>query len=473
MSLTTEQQTIFDHVISTEGLTLIDSVAGSGKTTMLVTIANHLPHTNGCYMAYNKSIATEASRKFPKTTHCMTTHKLAYAATVKPYKLRVGDFSYRSIIERISYDMKIEVLDSVKEFCLSRYTDFKDYAFENKLSPAVIKLCTAYLNMMQSGTIECTHEFYLKFYHILLADGTIQYEPFDFIMLDEFGDANEVTIEIFRLLPAKRKIAVGDPFQNIYTFNHTVNGFDVLKDEGTLFRMSQSFRVADYIATRIDKFCVKYLDPDMQFKGVQLSDTIIKSRGFITRTNGALISKMIELNQTSTPYGLVRSVNEIFRIPLMLVNIKYEGIIQDSAYKHLQSDINDWFESDELQDRYSTVLSYLSKTYEDDMQLAQAISLVLKYKKATIMATYAEAKKHEKTNQSYTLATAHSCKGLEFDEVTLSTDMNNSVEKTLDKLNSGFSRSDLARNEIESLNLYYVACSRAAKVLNNAIYLPN
>lgn len=472
MALTQEQQTILDHVVSTTGLTLIDSVAGSGKTTMLVNIANTIQHTNGLYMAYNKSIATEASHKFPKTTNCVTTHKLAYAATVKPYKLKLGDFTYRSIIERVSYDIKIEVLDSIKEFCLSRYTSFNEYAADNKLSSVVSKLCSAYLDMMQHGTIECNHEFYLKFFHILLANGIVEYEPFDFIMLDEFGDANEVTIEIFRLLPSARKIAVGDPFQNIYTFNHTINGFDVLQNEGTLFRMSQSFRVADYIATRIDKFAVKYLDPNMKFIGVPMTNTTINTRGFITRTNGALISKMIELNQTGTSYGLVRSANEIFKLPLMLVNIKYEGLIQDPTYKHLQLDINDWFESDELQDKYSTVLSYLGNLYEDDVQLVQAINLVLKHKKAAIMNAYSEARKHEKSNQSYILATAHSCKGLEFDEVTLSQDMNNSIEKIIEKLKAGLTRDTLTRSEIEALNLYYVGCSRAAKVLNNANYLP-
>ena len=470
--LTSEQQTIFNHVVANPGLTLIDSVAGSGKTTMLVHIAKGIPHSNGLYLAYNKSIATEAARKFPKSTHCMTTHKLAYAATVKPYKLKLGDFTYRSIVERVSYDIKIEVLDNIKEFCLSRYTSFDDYASDNKLNLGVAHLCTNYLDLMQHGTIECNHEFYLKFFHILLADGTIEYEPFDFVMLDEFGDANEVTIEIFRLLPSNRKIAVGDPFQNIYTFNHTVNGFDVLEGEGTTFRMSQSFRVADYIAERIDKFATRYLDPNMKFIGIPMTNTTISTRGFITRTNGALISRMIELNQSGTPYGLVRSANEIFRLPLMLVNIKYEGLIQDPTYKHLQSDINDWFESDELQDRYSTVLSYLGNLYEDDVQLVQSINLVLKHKKAAIMNAYSEARKHEKVNQSYILATAHSCKGLEFDEVTLAPDMNNSIEKVIEKLKCGLTRDMLTRQEIEALNLYYVACSRAAKVLNNANYLP-
>ena len=81
MNLTTEQQAIIEYVTtdpSPTKLVLVNSVAGSGKTTLLTAIAASLPHTNGLYICYNKSIATEASRKFPATTACSTTHSLAY-----------------------------------------------------------------------------------------------------------------------------------------------------------------------------------------------------------------------------------------------------------------------------------------------------------------------------------------------------------------------------------------------------------
>ena len=64
MNSTIEQQTIISHVASAActPLTLIDSIAGSGKTTLLVAIANALPHTNGLYLAYNNSVAKEATQ---------------------------------------------------------------------------------------------------------------------------------------------------------------------------------------------------------------------------------------------------------------------------------------------------------------------------------------------------------------------------------------------------------------------------
>ena len=471
MNLTSEQQQILTHVRNNSGLILIDSVAGSGKTAMLVAIANAISHKNGLYLAYNKAIATEASCKFPKTTNCSTTHSLAYQATVKQYKLKLSNFNYKNITEKIKYEQKLDILDNIREFCLSKYINFLDYSQVKNLIRSTEALCMKYLDLMETGKIECTHDFYLKLFHILLSKGNITYNNFDFIMLDEAGDLNEVTLEIFKLLPATRKIAVGDPFQNIYTFNHTINCFKELKNEGTLFRMSQSFRVADFIAKKVEKFSKKYLDPEMSFKGITVKDTTIKTKGYLTRTNGALISKMIELEQQGIEFGLVRKASEIFKLPLMLCSLKHQGFITEPAYKHIQADINDWYESPELKHQYKSPLSYLSKLYMDDMQLMQAIRLIQRYGISTVLSTYKEARKHEKSKQSYILATAHSCKGMEFDEVTIASDLNDSIVSIKQTIDTNKSLDSLTTSEQESLNLYYVAVSRSKKSLINAIHL--
>lgn len=435
---------------------------------MLVKIAKTLPHTNGLYICYNKSIATESTKKFPKSTHCMTTHSLAYQATIKPYNLKLGEFSYRTITEKLDYDKKLYIVDNIKEFCLSSYTSFTEYAADKHLPANTSIACRKYLDGMASGTTECTHDFYLKFFHIHLASGDIEYEPFDFIMVDEAGDINPVTLEIFRLLPSPRKIAVGDPFQNIYTFNHTINAFTALADEGTLFKMTRSFRVSDYIAPHIEHFVKTYLDPSMQFVGTPVTSTVIKSSAYITRTNGALISRMIELNASNSPYGLVRKASEIFKVPLMLIGLKHKGFITEASYKHLQSDVNDWYESTKLQTMYKNVLSYLAFLYTDDIPLVQSIRLVQRHGSKLVMTAFTESRKHERSDQPLLLMTAHSAKGLEVDEVTIAEDLNYSVVTPMIRVESGMCISELAPQEQEALRLYYVACTRAGIKLNNA-----
>lgn len=412
MTLTTEQSDILNHFIATPGLTAVSAVSGAGKTSLLTAIAKALPHKQSLYICYNNSVATSSRSKFPSTVDCRTTHSLAYQAVVKPFKLWVGTFTYKSITHKLSYENKLLVIDSIREFCLSKHLDFHDYATDVLLTSTITDICLHYLSQMQSGLIECTHDFYLKLFHIYLADGTLTYPDFDFIMLDECGDLNPVTIEIFHLLPSSRKLAVGDPYQNIYSFNHTVNYFSQLPPAATLLPMSQSFRVPADIAARVQTFCRRYMNPSMIFKGVPVTDPTVTSRAYLTRTNSALIAEMIRCDDEGISYNLLRNPQDIFRIALMLCGLKYQGYITVSEYSYLQADIDEWYESDTLKRDFKSVLNYLLSLYgEQDIQLRSAIRLVLQHKPARIVETYKSAKSHVGTTHNYTLATVHSSKG--------------------------------------------------------------
>jgi F-box protein 18 (helicase) len=472
MNLTQEQQDVVDYAkqVKDKELLLIDSVAGSGKTTLLKAIATELGDGPGLYLAYNKAIATSSSKKFPKNIDCRTTHSLAYKATVVPMRLNVGFFGTQHIKEKIDMQSKYALVEDIREFCLSKYLSYEDYA--EACGRVNTSLANKYLDLMATGQQECTHDFYLKFFHKMLAEGSIDQNEYNLIMLDEAGDLNEVTLEIFRLLSGRVKVAVGDPHQNIYTFNHTINCFEVLEEEGTTFKLSKSFRVPTYIAEPMEKFCRKYLNPEMEFKGIEGSELDpVTTIGYISRTNAGLINKLVELNEDKTSYGLVRKAQEIFKVPLMVAGLKYQGKIYDPAYKHLQDDVDDWYENkDNLKFSYNSVLLYLRNKYADDLGLVQAINLVTKHGKSGIFEAYAEAKNHENKKQDFMLLTAHSSKGLEFDEVILAPDMNTSIEIPLENLkqNSGYI---LSTSEKESLNLYYVACTRALVRLRNATHL--
>jgi superfamily I DNA/RNA helicase len=429
------------------------------------------------YLAYNKAIATAAKKKFPKTTNCSTTHSLAYQAVVKSYNLLLGDFSYRSIKESITYEHKIEIVNLIKEFCLSKYLDFATFAEKSSdfidITKYTITLCESYLEQMYSGKIECTHDFYLKVFHLALNDNLIDYSQFDFVMLDEIGDVNEVTLEIFKLLPSKLKIGTGDKAQNIYQFNHTINAFDVLKDTATFFHMTKSFRVSSVIALDIEKFVQSYIDPNMKFEGIAISDSPIVSRAFISRTNSTLVAKMIELQRLNTPYSLVRKVDDIYRHALMVASFKYQGNILDKAYKHVQEDIDIFFENVLPKDKSAKLLVYLLSKHTHDFILQQAIKLVLTHGIKTIFSSYDFAKLHEsnKLSNSLILATAHSVKGNEYDEVTIGNDINELVKEIINNINQSENTHSISEYERSELNLAYVAASRAKKKLNNATFL--
>jgi F-box protein 18 (helicase) len=476
-TLTDEQQSIIDYAVnaSTGSVLKISAVAGASKTYTLLKVSEALPHSAQLYLAYNKSIADESKSKFPPYVQCKTTHSLAYLPTITHglslegdvgKKREVASFTYRDITEKIDYDDKVLVVQHLEAFCLSKYTTLQQYYDEHE--PANQQIISRYFNAMVNKTMPCTHAFYLKLYHMLLDLGCIHYDiPFDVIMLDEAGDINAVTLEIFLLLPANLKIMVGDPLQNIYSFNHTINGFKALADVGVTKTLSQSFRCSTAIASSIENFIHRHLDDTIAFKGTAHSDTTIRSEAIISRTNSGLIEYMITLTAQHTPFNLTRQAKEIFSNMLTLMNLKKDSQIYDQSLKYIQKDVDHYFKSKTLPSKYRTCLTYILMLHgEEDRNIKTAAQTIMKHGASKIYDAYKHAQQAEKHPDDHfiTLSTCHSSKGLTFDSVTIAHDFD--LDDILE-----MKPSERSHSEEEELRLYYVACSRSRLQLNNAIYI--
>jgi len=472
MNLTQEQLDIV-HAVENNKLVKVNACAGSGKTSVLISIADTINPKNGIYLAYNKAIATEAARKFPKSIVCKTTHSLAYQNTIKPFGLKVGWFNWKSIKEHLPYEIRLIIIDLLEEFCLSRYTSFTDFSdqklVENEnLNKQILKLVKEYFIKMITGKIDITHSGYLKFYHLNLANNITIHENFDLLMLDESGDINEVTLEIFKLLPSTHKVMVGDENQNIYTFNNTINGFKALKHEGIQLNMTKSFRCAPELAERIEIFCQRHIDPKFRFIGSEPEDRIIRSIAYITRNNAELVGQIIRLNNQGTKYNLTRPAQAIFELLLIIITLKPKGKILSKEWKYLQDDADEWNSSQTLKQEYPTLRGYIVALYGEEPAIASALNILRDYTSGEIFEAFEDAKSHEKDKgHKYTLCTSHSSKGLEFDEVIIGNDLNGSIQKiTDDRQPEMYSSKDT-----EAMMLAYVACTRAIKKLTSATLL--
>lgn len=479
MNWTEEQKEIIKAVKNPNNkLIKVNSVAGSGKTAVLTGISKTVGPRNGIYLAYNKAIAKEAQSKFPHGITCMTTHSLAYQNTIRPYRLNVGFFNWKSIKERIPYEIKLIIIDVINDFCLSEFTSFSDYIDNdsiNKLrlesiNKKIIPLSKEYITKMISGEIDITHAGYLKMYHMLLASKKIRHKKFDLIMLDECGDINPVTLEIFKLLPSDKKVMVGDENQNIYTFNKTINGFSVMQNEGMQLNMTRSFRCNPMIAKRIELFSKQFIDPRMEFKGTDAIDDEIRSVAIISRTNSALVGEMIELIKLNISFNLTRKASVVFELVLIMLNLKPGGKIFAKEWKFLQEEIDEWDKDEFLKKEYPTPFKFIANKYGEDPAIKTTLGIIGQYGPPDVYMAYEYAKKHENEKKNmYTLCTAHSSKGLEFDRVDLTEDMNTSIE---DVVMNQIQIEDYNDKQLEAMRLYYVACSRATKKLNNAMWLP-
>ncbi len=476
MNLTDEQKLIINEIDKEDcQLLKINSVAGSGKTAMLIQIAEKLKPVSAMYLAYNKAIAVESQGKFPSSVRCMTTHSLAYQNTIKPYGLEIGFFNFKDIKEYIPYEFKILSIDIMNKFFLSKYTKFENFRKDTESQePNVINAydtAIKYIKKMFAGETNITHAGYLKFYHILLSSGKITPDNIDLLMLDEAGDLNAVTLEIFKLIPATKKIMVGDENQNIYTFNQTINCFEKMQDEGTQLEMTQSFRCESKIAEQIEAFGQEYINSTFKFKGIDktlLDINDIKTTAYISRNNSQLVSKIIELNLTNTPFNLTRPAYSIFELVMILLNLDPNKRVTSPEWKHLNEDVDKFTNDYGLQKEFQTELKYILYMHDEDSAIKTAANLILNYGSNNIYNAYNSAKKYEKSkNHPYTVCTAHSSKGLQFDKVIVANDLNDSMSKTIERIEEG--KDD--EKDTDTILLYYVTISRSIKQIKNATHL--
>lgn len=475
--LSLEQEDILQAAIQsyksdTDNLIQISARSGSGKTFMLAAITKTLSPTTGMYLAYNKSIAEESKGKFPPAVTCRTTHSLAYGNIVKALGLEVGFFSYKNIKERMPFEEKLLIVDIMEKFCLSAATDIHELC-KSTYPTKLIDLAKSYLQKMQRKEITCTHSFYLKMYQLSLRAGIIKPKKLDLLMLDEAGDINEVTLSIFQLIPAKLKVLVGDNHQNIYSFNGTINGFEALKGVGEYYELTQSFRVSSYIAKGIEAFCKEYLDSNVKFIGVDYrhADMVSESFAYISRTNASMIGQMIIMDQNHVKYNLVRSPKAIFELVNILMWLRPGGDVFSAKYKFLQTEADHWANDALAQATYKSLYSYITEVNKGDPEIAAAMALISKFGKDLIKSTYESALKHETDPKKHqmTLTTAHSSKGLEFDEVVLTNDMDEALDKILN--DESVIEHGLTDSQREEFRLYYVAASRCKFALHNAKYI--
>lgn len=495
----------------------ICAISGSGKTHTLQAIASLMNPTRGLYLAYNKAIADESQEKFDKNTiKCSTIHSMAYSKTVAVYGFNVGGdltgrmFSqyrisfpasmsyeekesqyqyYSNFLKYLDYARKDLMANLIKKFFLSKYIKFTDYAeieLLGILEPDEVKVCILYIDMIKNKIIPCTHGFYLKLFHILLANNKIAIPKYDLLMLDEAGDVNHVSLEIFKLLKSTKKIMVGDNQQNIYSFNDTINGFKELEGVGVMFDLTTSFRVTQAIAERVESFSKKFLDKDMEFNGrnytvKDIPNEYNRTVAYISRTNSLLVEKMIEYEDSQTPYNLTKTVESVFRLYRTLIFLKAGAIQRDPDLQYIQHDCDEYNENANLQREFENVYGYLMFKNKDNVQLKSAMQVLAKYGKKKILSIYNIAKEHEQRSSTHriTLTTAHSSKGLEFDVVHIMDDLNDVLDKIMKEYRveevmlhdknihpSMF----LPNNKLEEFRLYYVAGTRARHKLYNAKY---
>ena len=413
------------------------------NTTTSHEVIKALKPNKGFYTAFNKGIVADSKKKFKGIIEAKTIHSLAYKY-INPSK--VEELTFDKIKEDITYIEKKALIDALDGFYRSSHLDIEEYLLDAEVPASIAELVYKYAELMYTNKIPCTFNYLLKCLHIMLAHNEVN-PTFDLFIFDEFQDVIPVSLEIFKLINSKKKLALGDTHQNIYDFLNTVNGFNLLEDTLKL-RLTKSFRCGVNVAEQIQKFGDEYFD-DFIFTGNENLDTTYDKNNivYLSRTNSAMIPRLYNLTEQGKRFSLIRSIDEIFEYPIAIINVIAGKPVFSRRCKYLEIERKKWLQNpqgesfsvhlrnldiDEINSSLN-VLSYLKKYNINIFDLKQRI-------------------RETKTDKQITLSTIHSYKGLEKNVAILEKDTSNLIST-----NSSIPESE----RIQNLNLYYVALSRA------------
>ena len=475
--LTKEQQAIVDAVCTEDNdsrIIAVNAVAGSGKTSTADAVIRAYNPSNGFYTAFNRAIVQDSEKRFGKMLSCKTIHALAYKYC-RPKK-PIEDLNYLTIKEPISYEDKAIVIETIDDFFRSSSTDLEEFA-KSKISDEDLQnLTLEYADKMLRGEVNPTFNFLLKNLHLQLLDREIGID-FDLLILDECQDTTAVALEIFKLINAKKKLILGDRFQNIYSFMNTVNAFEEL-DNLRLLRLTKSFRCNPTIAATVEEYGKQYLEEEFSYVGNEEIPDKNESLAFITRTNSALIERMDLLMDTGHSFKLTRKPEEIFALPMALLNASAGKPVLNKKFKFLEKEFKRY---QDMNDSFTSFFDYLQIAVNDEAVNATCrVLLKFKDKKINIYDLYNKVKAM-KPDPRIILTTSHAFKGLEADSVVIENDLNQCVNKVIERLKvlkedlpfgeSIFElKKYLDKSDKEDLNTYYVALSRARNKITNVGY---
>ena len=251
------KQAILDVYQSTNKNIFVKATAGSGKTYLLLQLMkNTQPFKRCLFLAFNKSIAEELSRKVPDGIEVATIHS-------KAFKTLLGAFHYKpKIVENKNFLVAKKVIseepfgENRKRYFSYLYNIIGLYNLLN-LNLAFTfedarKVCEMYGEEMNEylwkditaidikrtkdeSRLQMNDFCELDFTDMLLL--TYKYVPderfpkYDVVFIDEAQDLNPLQRELIlkMIKPNGRFIAVGDDKQTIYSFQGSnLNSFEML-----------------------------------------------------------------------------------------------------------------------------------------------------------------------------------------------------------------------------------------------------
>lgn len=450
---TDEQQAVID---STARRLRVLAFAGTGKTTTLVGYARARQEPM-LYVAYNRSIAEEARRKFPAHVTCKTAHALAYAVFGQRYRhklgaLRVGDVAR---LCGVPYRQAVQVLATVTNFLNSA-----DHAVDDTHVPGergrgdaaereragILDAARWLWKSMQdtnNAQVPIPHDGYLKLFAI-----TRPTLP-GVVLFDEAQDANPAIGSII-LNHAGPLVVTGDHYQAIYGFRGSHNVLTQLPAEQT-FALTHSFRFGPMVAG-VANHLLAYLGESRRVVGAgpyqddRLQVDPQRPYAVVARTNMTLVQEAIAATRSG------RRVFYVGGIEHMGLDQVWDGY---RLYRGDRSGVRDPFVGSFQ--TLDALEEYATQTGEADWLRVCRIVKTYTHKLPDLIQAMRANAAPSVEQARVVLSTAHRAKGLEFEQVKLGDDFAELVDER--------GLVPIERLDRQDVHLHYVAATRAMRAL--------
>lgn len=464
---TDQQSDIIDRAVAGHPL-LVEALAGTGKTSTQVMIAEAMPKRRGTYLAFNRAIANDAGRKFNGGQVLTSTiHSRAFQA--------VG----------VNYQHRLEGGQGAGRLTPLRLLQHYHYAGAGGISPLsraglVKKTLTNFLSTMghepsaQDVPMEDLADLSARqswkpddiagFRELLAEDARVLWQdmrspdsslpmlhdgylwlwaqsnpqlPGDFIMLDEAQDASQVIKHVV-LSQDAQPIIVGDQRQQIYEWRGAINLMEELDWEKNY--LSQSFRFGNHIANAANHV-LEHLESPVKMYGYEMDrGDIPQTRAMLYRTNAGVFGELVERTlKREQRVHVVGGTGDMYQM-LNAVEALKKG--RQTAHPDFIG-FSSWPEYAEA-----------SEAYNAPHEMRLLVKMVEKHPMERLKEAVGKAKGVEESNADMSLLTAHKGKGREWAHVALGQDF------SLPQANPLL---DTEENVIgtEEARLQYVALTRA------------
>ncbi|XP_019947758.2 F-box DNA helicase 1 isoform X1 [Paralichthys olivaceus] len=499
--LTCEQQNILSHNIQGDHVVKIIAFAGTGKTTTLVKYAEQRPHIRFLYVAFNKSVACEAERRFPKNVDCKTIHSLAFNDVGQMYRnhqkltFNLKPFTISSVLPkgRGGFTKAKVVTTTLNTFMASADPTITTSHVPDTHKKTVIsideKLLVVHdaqkiwnkmkdLNEKRDQAYYMTHDGYLKLWQLQFPKPRLS-DQYDVLLIDEAQDCTPAIMDVL-LSQQCGKILVGDPHQQIYTFRGAVNALHVV-DHTHIYYLTQSFRFGAeiaYVGATILKVCKrvqKILVGGNQKGGVcdqtavEVLETVRTGRSpypgktaILSRCNYGVFITAVSLTDVN-PHCRIHFIGNVENIGLnRILDIWRLMEEPDQEPKFFTDGLIRCFAKKNRSSFYA-LKKYIEQT--EDLELGAKVNIVEKYRSripqlVKRLDTCFEKDFHK---ADFIVGTVHKAKGLEFDTVMISDDFAKVPASAHNlRYNHNFKFSNIPDDE---WNLLYVAVTRAKTTL--------